>query len=109
MTEVDSKGECVALTSRDIPPLPEMDDEVRGGATPPAELRPSMATLPPLKDLVTTEQYTLLKDLASSYAQSLSPDVNEDIHLGKLYISACRVVVFVAIMVLFSPTSRLLW
>lgn len=62
--------------------MPEPKDD-NGGVATPHKSRPLAASLPPLTELLSVEKNSLLEELALRFVGSLSPDMNDNIHLGE--------------------------
>lgn len=77
VTEIDSVGQLVALTSREVPPFPS----TQLGRVKQIKPRPLASSIPPLDDLIGQEQLTALEMLATDYRTSGL--IGEEVKLGE--------------------------
>ena len=87
VTEINSGGELVVLDNYETPEERGCDSlaqvtrkrKLKEGYMPPVKMTESV----PLQELISSEQYLLLEQLATSYKQMLEPDPSQHIDLGK--------------------------
>ena len=81
MTEINSKNKPVVLDTFELPP--PLAADAADSAVIKKLPRPDTDTSPPLKELITSEQYETLLQLALTYKQTLSHDPMQQVDLGE--------------------------